>query len=1214
MAESVVVRRRDFLKVLGLSSVPLLLGDSSKLVLAITSPSEEEIRAMEKDLRLTRTVRGVCAYCAVGCGIIFYKVGDSVVYVEGDPDNPINEGKLCPKGKASIQLFGEHNPRRIKTPMIRVNPKPPLDELKAVRSQADLRKILEKYKPIWKPVTWDEAISFVARRIKEILDEVGWDPRQEDGFYYNGKQFPVMIEAGAKLTNEEAYLIKKMTTMMGSYNIDHDARRCHSTTVAGLAGTVGFGAQTQHFIDTQFPAVYLIFGGNPAENHPVSMRHTLRGKEERGLKLVVVDPRYNRTASKSDIFAFFRPGSDLAFLLYILHYAFWERNPPVDQLSTFREFVERFNVDIDEIAEFKEIAKDYTAEEVSKITGIPPDKLRLIAQTYVENSGVTTNFQRFASIQWAMGQTQHHIGTQITRMSALIQLTLGNMGFPGGGLNPYRGHSNVQGTTDLCILSHILPGYIKQPSSTLQIRVYQDWKNKGFPDAWHWEIPEWAGSSFGPNEKGKVSSTKILWSWWFHNWRRFELTWGIFVGTDPEDDPQNGTVISDFPFGKGYTENTWWQGALFDDVIKAAIIMAENPAVSNADTLTEYMALASLKLLVVVDLWETETATFADVLLPGAVQYEKYGSITNSSRWIQWQDRVVNPPGDAKPDLWIMTRLWEALKAEGAVRLPSQVYGKYREKVLIRNPYKEGELVKLYERKISPFMDYYTGRLPDEDYSEVDPELVYREIDLAVDLYNGMYDWVDRRPLAKRRIAFLRGESDIDGILDKTYLMHKDWGWSWPKNVRILYNLWTLSKTLGRRVTYEFPSGKYAVGPELDGKTVEVTGETGEIRDAVSGEWRPAFIPGHNFVIGKFYKRAWSGVADVFTGAVDPRSLLRGRVVGKFIFFHEDGSYEIKTTDELGIVCPLCESFYYDQEVVMAGKASYKKPYFKGTKDLGDGRVVKYVGFYDWKRVRDAFSSELAQLADQMGLKGAVIEMKRRYGEWYAYPSPTNPNEIWAWDMRYPIHYEPAESISKELAVKYPSMAWRRGENFNLISPPKEDLRELADTANLTPEEMHVPEDAVVVTATTNRLTEHFHTGQLTRNLPLLAELFPEPFVEIPKPLADSLGIKSGDIVEVGNNRNRIFLRAMVTNRVPKMAIGPDGRECYVVNLPWHWGWAGAHSTYAVVNTVSGIYMDTVTTMQETKTFLVYIRKASPADYDYRAEGVPTSWAAPSRR
>ncbi|MDK2384042.1 MAG: molybdopterin-dependent oxidoreductase, partial [Candidatus Korarchaeota archaeon] len=190
---------------------------------------------------------------------------------------------------------------------------------------------------------------------------------------------------------------------------------------------------------------YLIFGGNPAENHPVSMRHTLKGKERGTLKLVVVDPRYNRTASQADVFAFFRPGSDLAFLLYILHYAFWERNPPVDQLDTFKEFVTRFNVDLEEIKEFKEITKDYTAEEVSRITGIPVDKLRKIAELYVENSGVTTNFKRFGSIQWAMGQTQHHVGTQITRLSTLVQLTLGNMGFPGGGLNPYRGPATCRG-------------------------------------------------------------------------------------------------------------------------------------------------------------------------------------------------------------------------------------------------------------------------------------------------------------------------------------------------------------------------------------------------------------------------------------------------------------------------------------------------------------------------------------------------------------------------------------------------------------------------------------------------------------------------------------------------------------------------------------------------------------------------------------------------
>ncbi len=1208
LIEDLKVSRRTFLKVAGLGAFSLMFSDATKKVLGLPKPKRYYLGEIgQKNLQITREVRGVCGYCSVGCGIIFYKHGDSVVHLEGDPDNPLNEGKLCPKGEASLELLGEYNSRRLRYPMIRVNPKPPVEELKKVRNQDELRAILEKYKPVWKRVTWDEAFNYIAGKTKKILDEVGWNPKNSDGYYYKGKKFPFWIEAGAKLTNEEAYIIKKLATMLGSYNIDHDARRCHSTTVAGLAGTVGFGAQTQTFIDTQFITAYLIFGGNPAENHPVSMRHTLRGKEK-GLKLIVVDPRYNRTASQADIFTFFRPGSDLAFMMYLLHYAFWERNPPVDELDTFKEYATRFNVDLSEIKEFKDMSKAYTAEEVSKITGIPVDKLELIAKTYVENSGVTTNFKRFGSIQWAMGQTQHHVGTQITRMSTLIQLTLGNMGFPGGGLNPYRGHSNVQGTTDMCILSHVLPGYIKQPSSPLQMRVYQDWKNQGFPDAWHWNIPDWAGGSFGPREKGNVNSAKIMWSWWFQNWRRFELIWGIFVGTDPESDPKNGTVISDFPFGKGYTENTWWQGVLFDNVIKAAMIMAENIAVSDADALATYQALASLKLLVVVDLWETETSTFADVLLPGAVQYEKYGSITNSNRWVQWQDRVIPPAGEAKPDLWIMVKLWDYFKRYGVVRMPSLTYGKRSEKVAIKNPY-TGEFVDLYERKIEPFMDYATGKFPDSDYAYVDPELVYKEIDLAVDLYNGMYDWYYHRNLSKRRKPLLREENDIDGILDKKYLMYKDWSWTWPKNVRILYNLWTLSKTLGKKFNFKFPSGEFMVGKELNGMAVSITGESGEIMDAKSGKWRPAFIPGHNFLIGKFYKRAWSGMADLFTGARSSKELLwYEKVVGKIAEFSSSEA-KVVSYNELGIRCPLCESFYYDKEVVNAGKASYLKPYFKGTKKV-NGKTIKYVGYYDWAKVKDKFSQELRSLVEQVGFKEAIIKMKQKYGEWYAYPNPSNPSEILAWDMRYPTHYEPVESPSLDLATKYPAMAWRRSENYKFLEPPS-GWEHLKETVSILPKEMEKPKGAEVVVATTNRMTEHFHTGQLTRNVPLLAELVPEPFAEIPKPLADKLGIKPGDIVEVGNNRNIIYVRALVTHRVPKLNI--DGKEVYVINLPWHWGWQGAHSTYAVANTITDVYMDTVTTMQESKVFLAFVRKASPEKYDYRANEVNVPGIRPRR-
>ncbi|KSW12034.1 hypothetical protein CF15_04445 [Pyrodictium occultum] len=1206
-----------------------------------------------KNLEETVEVRGVCTYCSVGCGIIFYKRGDKVVYLEGDPDNPLNEGKLCAKGKASIQLFGAYNGLRARKPLIRVNPKPRPEEILAARDSNELRRVLEKYKPVWKPVTWEEAFAYIARRMKEILGENAGAVRSyhpydgklcgsRKGCYFRlGNQYPLMIMAGAKMLNEEAYLIRKISMLLGSNNIDHDARRCHSTTVAGLAGTVGFGAQTQSFPDTQYISVYLILGGNPAEAHPVSMRHVMKGIKRGTLTLVVVDPKYGRTASKAQVFAFHRPGTDIPVMYYLLHYAFYERNPPVDQLPTFREYAKRFNIDLEEISEIKDIAKRFTAEEVSRITGIPVEKLRQIAKLFVENSGVTTNFKRFASIEWAMGLTQHHVGTQNTRMAALVQLVLGNLGFPGGGLNPYRGHSNVQGTTDLCILSHIFPGYVKIPTNSKQVRAYQEWKLKGFPDAFNWRPSMKTCKALGLkcsgcDEKGDncrltVNSTALLWSWWFMNWRRYELSMGIFVGTDPEDRPwdEDSVVISDLPFNKGYTENNWWMGVLLPDdprtrklggKIEAMWLFGENIAISDADSKMTMAALSALKFLVVSDIFLTETAWFADVFLPAAFQYEKEGSITNSNRWIQWQHRVVSPPGDAKPDLWIMYKLWEHMRRAGLAKLPSEEYGKHVERVLVKHP-EADTLVELYRRRIAPYMNYSSDRYPWSDYQEVDPVLVYKEIDAAVDLYYGQYDWAHNRVLAARRVSAPRSPGQPDGLLDSGTLTHpgakaplrlyKDWGWSWPRNVRILYNLYTLEKTFGRKDRFTFEAGRWAVGPELDGKTVEILGEAGDIVDAKTGEMRPAFIPGHNFLIGKFYKRAWTCLnercsqkttADIFTGAADPEAMIRyGKTVGRIVFWKPGGGYEVKTVEELGIKCPMCESFYYDPELVLDyGKANFYKPYFKGSKTV-NGKTIVYKDWKEWRRVHDKFINEFKSCVDGSpdNYKKCVKELISRYGEWYATLGPDG--KVWAYSIDYPFHFEPGESPSLELATEYPALAWRRIENLFYIEPP-EQMPELYKAITASYEELkkYAPSGSEVVVVTENRLEEHWHTGIMTRNVPYLAEMVPEPFAEIPVELAEKLGIKSGDIVELGNNRNRIYVRALVTNRMPKLRIA--GREVYVVNVPWHWGWSGAHNSFDVANTISILLLDIVTTMQETKAFLAWVRKASPEKYTYQSK------------
>ncbi len=1187
------------------------------------------------------TVRSICTYCSVGCGIIFYRKNGHVVFATGDPGSPLNEGHLCPKGQASVDLM--ENPLRLKYPMIRVSPKPNPDEIAKAKNVKELEEVLRKYKPKWIVVDWDTALRYIAEKMKEILSSSArskaWGPVHPDGYYYVGKYFPAMWLGGAKLLNEEAYIIRKLSMLIGCNNIDHDARKCHSTTVAGLAATFGFGAQTQSFPDGRYVAAYLIFGGNPAEAHPVAFGHIMKGKESGTLRLIVVDPKMGRSAAKADIFAFFRPGSDIAFLYYILHYAFYERNPPIDTLDTFKEYVERLNVDLDEIRKFKEIVKHYDAETVSRITGIPVEKLREIAKTFVENSGVVTGFKRFATIQWAMGLTQHHVGTQFIRTAAIVQLALGNMGYPGGGVNPFRGHSNVQGTTDLCILSHIFPGYVKEPTSTKQIRAYQEWKNQGFPDAFNWAPSKKTCEALGlkcvecsPDGsycKIKVDSKALLWSWWFMNWRRFELAMGIFVGTDPEDDPwsPSAKVISDLPFHKGYTETTWWQGALLDKlpgssepVLRAMFIFAENPAVSSPNTLLDYVSWCKMDLVVVCDLFFSETAVFADVVLPGACQYEKEGSLTNSNRWLLWTERAREPPGQAKPDLWIFVKLWKYFREVTGIKLPSEVAGKKVERVIFYRPdLGMKEPIEVYRRKIEPFMDYARPESRWRDYAEVDPELVYREIDLAVDLYYGMYDWVDMKPLAKRMSAAPRSPSDIDGLWDHIvlnghpYRIYKDWGWCWPRNVRILYNLDGLEKIAGKRAYFVADRSRYAIPidfndrmgrPIPDKASVEITGESGEMRDSRSGEWRPAFIPGHNFFIGKFYKRGWGGhwywvkgrrarlFADIFTGATDARSLVRdAKVAGKIVVVYETGEIEIASPWELGFKYPLCETFYYDPEVVFMGKALFKRPYYKGTVKLPNGKTLVYVGTYEWYvgGLHKKFTSELrACYSRTRSLKQCILEMIKKYGEWYAVEEG---GVVKALGLDYPYHIEPVESPVLDLWLSYPPFAWRSTPNRKILES------KYSEEYNLVPSELPLPSGAVPVVITTNRLTEHWHTGMMTRNLPRLAMLFPEPFAEIPEELAKKLGIRPGDIVEIGNRRAVIYVRALVTKRAPKLII--NGKEVYVVNIPWHWGYSGLHASPSIANLLIGDYMDTTTTMQESKTQLAYIRKASISSYIY---------------
>jgi formate dehydrogenase major subunit len=272
--------RRSFLK---RSGVTVGAGAvAAQLPFNIIGKAEAQDAAKKVEVKRT-----VCTHCSVGCAID--AVVENGVWVRHEPvfDSPINLGAHCAKG-ASIREHGvTHDSHRLKYPMK-----------------------LEGGK--WKRISWDDALSEVSQKLLQIKKESG-----PDATFWIGS---------SKHNNEQSYLLCKFVRLYGTNNTDHQARICHSTTVAGIANTWGYGAMTNSYNDEQNSKCLLFFGSNAAEAHPVSMLHTLHAKEN-GAKVIVADPRFTRTAAKADKYVRVRSGSDVAFLFGLLHHIFangWE--------------------------------------------------------------------------------------------------------------------------------------------------------------------------------------------------------------------------------------------------------------------------------------------------------------------------------------------------------------------------------------------------------------------------------------------------------------------------------------------------------------------------------------------------------------------------------------------------------------------------------------------------------------------------------------------------------------------------------------------------------------------------------------------------------------------------------------------------------------------------------------------------------------------------
>ena len=499
----------------------------------------------------TETKRTICTHCSVGCAID--AVVKNGVWVRQEPvfDSPLNLGAHCAKG-AAVREHG-HGEHRLKYPMKLVNGK-------------------------YQKISWDVALTEVSDRLLKLRKEAG-----ADSVYWVGS---------SKHNNEQAYLMRKFVSFFGTNNMDHQARICHSTTVAGVANTWGYGAMTNSYNDMQNSKAMMFIGSNAAEAHPVSMLHTLHAKEN-GAKMIVVDPRFTRTAAKADMYSRIRSGTDIPFIWGLLYHVFkngWEDTAYL-------------KARVHGIDKVKEEVMKWTPDKVQDVTGIPEAEVFKIAETLAKNKPST--------VVWCMGQTQHTVGNANVRAMCILQLVLGNVGVSGGGTNIFRGHDNVQGATDLGPNPDSLPGYYGLAAGS--------WKH--WCAVWGVDY-EWVKGRYA--SQGMMEKPGITVSRWID---------GVLEKNEAIDQDSNIKAVVYW----GHAPNSQTRGIEMLDAMKALdtlVVIDPYPSAS-----------AAMAAMVRKD---------GVYLLPACTQFETVGSATASNRSIQWREKVIEPLFESRPDHTLM--------------------------------------------------------------------------------------------------------------------------------------------------------------------------------------------------------------------------------------------------------------------------------------------------------------------------------------------------------------------------------------------------------------------------------------------------------------------------------------------------------------------------------------------------------------------------------
>ncbi len=593
-----------------------------------------------------------------------------------------------------------------------------------------------------------------------------------------------------------------------------------------LGATFGRGAATTAQWDLANAQCVVVMGSNMAENHPIAFRFALQA-QERGATLIHVDPRFTRTSALADIYAPVRAGSDIAFLggliKYVIEHDLWFRDYVMNYtniatiiddgyedaedlgglFSGWNADSKSYSVDswqyrgeivpsslsehyVNTTESFGDHTKrmsdrppetdptlqhprcvyqilrrhyaKYTPEMVERVSGCPRETFLQVADALVRNSGP----ERTAAWCYAVGWTHHTTGVQMIRAAAILQLLLGNIGRPGGGILALRGHCSIQGSTDIPTLYNMLPGYLPQPHAWKQHATFDDYvKTETNPTGWWHHFPQYA-----------VSLLKA----WYGDAATRENGWGYdWVPKITGDHSQEPMML-----------------AIRDGAIRGLLLIGQNPVVGGHNTHMVRESLPNLEWLVVREIFENETASFwyaspearnGDLrpdqigteifMLPAALPGEKEGTFTNTHRLIQWHDKVVEPPGDARSDLWFTYHLGKRLKALYA---DSQE----RKDAPIQNlewdyP-EEGPLAEPSAAAVLREINGYTweGREQIASFQDLKDD---GSTAAGCWIYTGVY------PERGRNLAQSRRADAPDGPGT-----HLGWAFAWPANRRILYN------------------------------------------------------------------------------------------------------------------------------------------------------------------------------------------------------------------------------------------------------------------------------------------------------------------------------------------------------------------------------------------------------------------------------------------